>query len=84
MGDARNLDSIRRINLDDRPILDALVTDLRRLYELGVKEFGYKELREGYVSKCHLCVDIRKHIVQQTDEFKELSPREFYRHLNNQ
>jgi hypothetical protein len=83
LGDARDLDSIcsEGVNLEERPILNALVTDLQRFYEFGVKEFDYKELSEGYVSKCHLCVDIRKQIAQKTDEFKELSPREFYYHL---
>jgi len=81
LGNAGDLESLRHINLDEKPILDALVTDLRKIHELAVQEFGYKELREGYVSKCHLCVDIRKHITQQTDEFEELSPVEFYRQL---
>lgn len=81
MGDARNLDSLLEgIDLDERPIIDALVTDLKKLYEFGVKEFGYKENSEGYISKCHLCVDVRKHVSQQTDEFKELRPRELYYH----
>lgn len=80
LGDARNLDSLREIDLDERPILDALVTDLEKLYEFG-KGFGYEDRSEGYISKCHLCVDIRRHMAQQTDEFKELSPREFYSHL---
>ncbi len=81
LGDARDLDSILQgIDLDDRPIIDALVTDLKGLYELG-KQFSYSECAEGYISKCHLCVDIRRHITHHTDEFKELSPREFYKHL---
>lgn len=80
MGDARELDSIREIYLDERLILSALVSYLEKLYEMG-KRFGYEERSEGYISKCHLCVDIRKHIVQQTDEFEELRPREFYYHL---
>ncbi|MBE0512225.1 radical SAM protein [Candidatus Bathyarchaeota archaeon] len=80
LGDARNLELIHQIDLDERPIVDALVTDLEKLHDLG-KQFGYKQRSEGYVSKCHLCVDIRKHIAQQTDEFEELNPREFYRHL---
>ena len=54
---------------------------MKRLYEFAVKEYGYKESRDGYVSKCHLCVDIRRHIIQETDEFKELSPRVFYEGL---
>lgn len=82
LGDARNLNSVLEgINLDERPILDALVTDLQKLYEIGVEGFGYIERNEGYASKCHLCVDVRKHVAQKTDEFKELRPREFYYHL---
>jgi hypothetical protein len=82
LGDARNLDSLLKgIDLDDKPILDALVTDMERLYEFGVRNFGYRELPEGYISKCHLCMDLRKHIAQQTDEFKELRPRDFYYHV---
>jgi len=79
LGDARDLNSIcSGINLDELPILNALLYDLERLYELSVKEFGYKERQEGYISKCHLCLDIRKHIARQTDKFNELRPREFY------
>jgi len=82
LGDARDMNSIwDGTDLEEHPILEALLTDLEKLYELGVKEFGYEERREGYVSKCHLCLDIRKHIAQQTNEFKELKPREFYSHL---
>jgi organic radical activating enzyme len=82
LGDARNLDLIcHGISLDEYPILEALVTDMKRLYEFAVKEFCYKEKKEGYISKCHLCVDIRRHIAQRADTFKELKPREFYFHL---
>jgi len=82
LGDARDLGSVcDGIDLEERPILAFLVTDLEKLHQFGVKEFGYKERKEGYISKCHLCVDIRKHIAQRTDEFKELRPREFYSHL---
>ena len=81
LGDARDLDSIcRGIELDDYPIIARLVSPrgIEQLYRFGVEEFSYKELEEGYVSKCHLCVDIRRHISQQTDQFKELRPLEFY------
>ena len=82
LGDARELDSLcEGIDLDERPILKALLEGLGSLYELAVNEFGYRELPGGYVSKCHLCVDIRRHIAGQTDEFEELRPREFYRNL---
>jgi len=82
LGDARDLDSIcGGIDLEEYLILSFLVKDLKELYEFGVKEFGYEEREEGYISKCHLCLDVRRHIVMQTDEFKELKPREFYLHL---
>ena len=82
LGDARELDSLcEGIELDERPVLKALLESLGSLYEFAVKEFGYRELPEGYVSKCHLCVDIRRHIAKQTDRFEELNPREFYKHL---
>lgn len=79
LGDARNLDSILEgIDLDKFPVLKCLLTDLKELYQLG-KEFGYKE-QEGYISKCHLCLDIRRDLAQY-EEFKELSPKEFYERL---
>ncbi|MGB9727445.1 MAG: radical SAM protein [Nitrososphaeria archaeon] len=69
------------IILDELPIIKALITDIRLLYNIGVKEFDYKESREGYISKCHLCVDIRKHIVEKGGELTELKPIEFYKNL---
>jgi len=87
LGDARNLDAIcSGIDLDDHPILARLVSNrgIERLYVYGVEEFGYRESRSGYISKCHLCVDIRRHIIEQTDEFKELRPKEFYRNLSRE
>ncbi len=78
LGNVRNQSLLMEgINLEENPIIDALVNNLQKLYEIGL-EFGYKELKDGYISKCHLCVDIRKHIVKQTDEFNELKPKEFY------
>ncbi|MEM2901881.1 MAG: radical SAM protein [Candidatus Bathyarchaeia archaeon] len=83
LGDARSLNTLctRGVDLNNHPILKALLTDLKELYELAVEEFQYREPSEGYVSKCHLCVDIRKHLSERTKEFKELQPREFYHHL---
>jgi hypothetical protein len=78
LGDARHLDLVfEGTALVERPVLRALVTELRELYDLG-REFGYEDLPEGYVSACHLCMDIRKHLVRQTDEFVELRPRQIY------
>jgi len=83
LGDGRNIDSIcEGVDLDERPIVGALATRLETFLELGVREYGYTLREDGYMSKCHLCLDVRKHIVQQTDEFLELRPREFYDHLD--
>jgi hypothetical protein len=41
---------------------------------------GYPELPEGYISKCHLCLDIRKFLVSTAD-YPELKPAEFYDQL---
>jgi hypothetical protein len=81
VGDGTEIDSIcQGIDLSERPILTALVTGLKKLLDFGVQKFGYKE-HEGYISKCHLCLDVRRHIAQKTDEFEELRPREFYYHF---
>jgi hypothetical protein len=63
----------------DYPLLQTLMNEgVEGLYHLARTDFDYRELDEGYISKCHLCVDIRKYIVGQTHEFKELRPLEFY------
>jgi len=81
LGDAHKLDLIfRGIDLAERPVLKAVVTGMKELYKLG-KEYGYEDLPEGYVSACHLCMDIRKHLVRQTDEFIELRPRQMYSYI---
>ncbi len=82
LGNAENLAQLLEgIELENHPILNAIVTDLQNLYEIAVNNFEYEEVAQGYISKCHLCVDIRRHITQCTKEFQELSPREFYQHL---
>ena len=84
LGDARNLNQIcQGIELDEYPVIAMLVSDkgIGKLFQFSVEEFGYKELKDGYVSKCHLCLDMRKHISEQTNEFKELRPKEFYNNL---
>jgi hypothetical protein len=81
LGDARNLDVLcRGIDLDELPVLKALLSSLGDLYDLG-QQFGYEE-REGYISKCHLCLDIRRHLARW-GEFKELRPRAFYERLED-
>ncbi len=47
------------------------------LFEMAQEQYSYEPLPEGYVGKCHLCVDVRRHLVK-TGEFAELRPPGFY------
>ncbi|RME84209.1 MAG: radical SAM protein [Caldilineae bacterium] len=79
LGDARDLPTLcEGIDLARRPVLQALLTDLEELYRLGVAN-GYRP-RDGYVSKCHLCLDIRRHLARRGG-FPELQPTRFYDQL---
>ena len=63
------------------PMIDLLVTGGPfRLLEMAKEEYGYQELAEGYAGKCHLCVDVRRHLSAHGD-FPALRPREFYSHI---
>ena len=47
------------------------------LFKMAQADYSYKSRSEGYVGKCHLCVDVRRHLKTQ-DEFPDLAPSEFY------
>ena len=82
LGDIRKLDDFadKIIDPDKYPIIYLIATnDFNGLLNLA-KKYGYKEKKDGYYSKCHLCIDIRKHLVKNGD-FLELKPKEFYDHL---
>ena len=82
LGDARHLEGLYKgIKLEEFPVLKALLSDLKELYRLGV-EYGYRERTDGYVSKCHFCIDIRRHLVHH-GAFRELAPLSFYEHLED-
>jgi len=83
LGNAHKLREIYGgIDLQERPILEILATSgVEGLLRLAQDQFDYQVLSEGYMAKCHLCQDIRAHIVQMTDQFVELTPIEFYRYL---
>jgi hypothetical protein len=81
LGDAHDLDLIfKGIDLEERPVLRALAEGMEGLYRLG-REFGYEDSPQGYVSACHLCLDIRRHLVRRTDKFGELRPKQLYFHV---
>jgi hypothetical protein len=68
------------IDLDERPVLRFLVAgDTQGLFCYAT-DLGYQESGEGYISKCDLCLDLRKHLVSKRD-YAELQPRDFYLHL---
>jgi hypothetical protein len=47
------------------------------LYTFAKETYDYQSLEGGFAGKCHLCVDVRRHLVRHGD-FPELEPREFY------
>jgi hypothetical protein len=81
--DARDLPAmIRDYNPEDHQIISILCKEgLGKLHELAAKRFGFQASSEGYAGKCHLCVDIRRCISQQTAEFDELAPSQYYQYL---
>ena len=82
LGDCRELDRLLQEGIETKqyPVLEFLMDDnLKGLLEFA-RETGYDESTEGYLSKCHLCIDIRKYLALKKN-FLELSPKEFYLHL---
>jgi hypothetical protein len=82
LGDCRELETLTAegIDLGERPVLAFLAReDMRGLLEFAL-ERGYRDSPRGYFSKCHLCVDLRRHLAER-GEFEELAPRQFYDHL---
>jgi hypothetical protein len=82
LGHWRDLDTLVQegIDLDERPVLRFLIAeDMQGLLDFA-EDFGYQASREGYLSKCDLCLDLRRYLVSHAD-FAELSPKEFYAHL---
>jgi hypothetical protein len=83
-GDCRNLDQLidEGIDPEKKPVLAYIARDdFRGLLEFACQH-GYREVEEGYFSKCHFCLDVRKHLVT-IDSFDELAPLQFYQHVNS-
>jgi len=82
LGDCRELDQLleRGIDGEQYPCLAFIADgDFRGLFRFALED-GYRERPEGYFSKCHLCVDMRKHLNKQGG-FDELAPAAFYEQL---
>ena len=68
------------IDIDNCPVLESLIEDeFKNLYYFAC-DYGYKEDSAGYLSKCDLCLSIRKHLIKKK-KFKELQPLQFYNHV---
>jgi hypothetical protein len=83
LGDIKDLEFLLKegIDIQEYPVLGYLMDeDIEGLLRMA-EDLGYHQLGEGYLSKCHLCIDIRRHLVDVSD-FKELRPREFYLYLD--
>jgi hypothetical protein len=52
------------------------------LYLLAAEKYGYSALEGGYAGKCHLCVDVRRHLHAVEGNFEELRPSGFYENLH--
>ncbi len=84
LGSFYNIDELtdEGIDLDEFPVLKHIICeDFKGLLSFA-KDYGYSESRDGYLSKCHLCVDIRKYLAGKGD-FRELKPEEFYKRLDD-
>ena len=63
------------------PLIEVLVDQgPYGLFEMARERYGYQPLPGGYAGKCHLCVDVRRHLVR-VDDFPELRPPGFYEHV---
>ncbi len=82
LGDCRELDRLLKEGIDTEqyPIIGFLIDEnMKGLYHFA-KGRGFTDSEEGYLSKCHLCMELRKNLVLHGD-FRELKPKEFYLHL---
>jgi hypothetical protein len=82
LGDSRNLEALlaEGIDMDAHPVLSYIIADNFEGLLGFAGELGYRERHSGYLSKCHLCADIRKFLIR-VDDYAELQPREFYDQL---
>lgn len=82
LGNVRDIEEMvaKGIDSDTTPFLATLINGtMKSVYTLA-EERGYRPLDEGYFSKCHLCIDVRRHL-SHFDGFVDLKPKEFYEHL---
>ena len=79
----RSPDLGRPLPVDEYPLLTVLYNDgINGLLEMARRDYGFQE-RTEYLSKCHLCTEIRRFLVLEKEiQTKELGPAGFYRNLD--
>jgi hypothetical protein len=80
VGSWRELHGVRKAFLSGRyPQVVGMLIDQGPygLYRWAAVEHGFKADPSGYSGKCHLCVDVRRHL-HELDAFDELRPAAFY------
>ena len=72
----------QEISGEKYPILHVLFNDgIRGLFDLTSRQYGFQP-SESYISKCHLCFDLRRHIVLDRGmASRDLRPTAFYEHV---
>ena len=69
----------------DRPVVRRLISGgVEALLAWAESAYDYQRDIMGYTSKCHLCLDIRRHLASQDPQLTELAPKPFYDELEHQ
>ena len=83
VGDWRDLSQVLDNFQEERypPLVETLIErGPYGLCEMAQERYEYRPRVEGYTGKCHLCVDVRRHLVEMGD-FAELRPHGFYKNI---
>ncbi|ACI18836.1 conserved hypothetical protein [Dictyoglomus thermophilum H-6-12] len=71
----------KNFDLEKLPFIKILVEEGPYGLSKYAQKLGFKESKDGYVGKCHLCVDVRKFLNDVFPYSQELNPKDFYRFL---
>ncbi len=82
LGSWFDLEQLTHEGIDTKahPVLAFLIEEDAEGLLHFAQDRGYQERSDGYLSKCDLCLDIRKYLVTVA-EFQELAPTAFYEHV---
>ena len=69
-------ENIIKGNIKKDKILELLFTDIYQ-FLLWAESEGYKR-KDGYINKCHICLEIRKFLFENGFKFDSLNPKNFY------